>query len=86
MRGSIAAAGAPHAVDLAPSGLLCRAPMPTQGCAALRPGLNYLSPYGLQSAEVRREVANVEINHWSYVIESAATGYAPFRGLPHITD
>ncbi len=29
--------------------------------AALRPGLNYLSPYGLQSAHARREVAIIEM-------------------------
>ncbi len=48
-------------LDLAPWGLWCRAPTPTQGYAAHRPGLNYLSPYGLQIAHARREVANVEM-------------------------
>ncbi len=60
-RGSIAAVRAPAVYDLAPSGLWCPAPTPTQGGAALRPGLNYLSPCGLQSADARREMADVEM-------------------------
>ncbi len=55
--GSVAVVAAPPVIDLALSGLSCRAPTPTQGFAALRPGLTYLSPYGLQSAQARREVA-----------------------------
>ncbi len=55
MRGSIAAVRAPPVVDLAPTGLWCRVATLTQGFAALRPGLNYLSPYGLQSAHARRK-------------------------------
>ncbi len=51
--GSIAVVAALPVVDLAPSGLWCGAPTPTQGFAALRPGLNYPSPYGLQSAHAR---------------------------------
>ncbi len=47
--GSIAVVAAPPVVDLPPSGLWCGGPTPTQGCAALRPGLKYPSPYGLQS-------------------------------------
>ncbi len=68
---------APAVFDLAPSGLWCPAPTPTQGYVALRPGLNYLRPYGLQSAHARREVANVEM----------VSPYepAPLGGLPHTT-
>ncbi len=53
--GSIAVVAALPVVDLAPWGLWCRVPTPTQGFAALRPGLNYPSPYGLQSAHAHMQ-------------------------------
>ncbi len=37
-------------------------PTPTQGCAALRPGLNYLSPYGLQRPRLNKNQAPLGAN------------------------